>query len=410
MSRSRRPMPRTVSIQPGSPSFLRSEATWTSIVFAEPYQVVCQTSSRIRWRLTTAPGSCASSARSSNSFGVSPISSPPRTTRRERDVDLELADAERLGRLSAAAGPAGHGADTRDELAEAERLDDVVVRPELEADDAVDLLALGGHDDDRHVRPGAQLPADGVAVHVGQPQVEKHEVGLGRRERLAAGRDARDLEALAPRPAARGSAIASSSSTIRSFTPASWHGRDQRRRAFRTFACFWWSLCPPRAHPWQGASYGRNDPTRRHRMARKHALLISLAVALALVAGAFAAVRTTELGASASTSTRSRPDSSRRATASSTDRQADPRAGAQAASDALGGRQLGLVGLVRPRPDPAGARLEFRPRLREQRPRRPRRRPRRGRRLRRSRGRQRSRPRRQRRRRRERPRPRPRRR
>jgi hypothetical protein len=36
-------------------------------------------------------------------------------------------------------------------------------------------------------------------------------------------------------------------------------------------------------------------------MARKHALFISVAVACALVAGVFAAVRTTELGASAST-------------------------------------------------------------------------------------------------------------
>ena len=44
-----------------------------------------------------------------------------------------------------------HGADARDELAEAERLDDVVVGAELEADDAVDLLAPRGHHDDRHV-------------------------------------------------------------------------------------------------------------------------------------------------------------------------------------------------------------------------------------------------------------------
>jgi hypothetical protein len=36
-------------------------------------------------------------------------------------------------------------------------------------------------------------------------------------------------------------------------------------------------------------------------MARKHALFISLAVAAALVAGTFAALRTTELGASAAT-------------------------------------------------------------------------------------------------------------
>ena len=45
-ARSRKPTPRTVSIQPGSPSFLRSAATWTSIVFDEPYQVVSQTSSQ----------------------------------------------------------------------------------------------------------------------------------------------------------------------------------------------------------------------------------------------------------------------------------------------------------------------------------------------------------------------------
>ena len=43
-------MPRTVSIQDGSPSFLRSDATWTSIVFALPYQVVCHTSWRISAR------------------------------------------------------------------------------------------------------------------------------------------------------------------------------------------------------------------------------------------------------------------------------------------------------------------------------------------------------------------------
>ena len=55
-TRSRKPTPRTVSIQPGSPSFRRSAATWTSIVFEEPYQLVCQTSASSRCRLTAAPG------------------------------------------------------------------------------------------------------------------------------------------------------------------------------------------------------------------------------------------------------------------------------------------------------------------------------------------------------------------
>src|SRR5581483_2762169 len=83
-TRSRKPTPRTVSIQAGSPSFLRNEATWTSIVFAEPYQLVCQTSARRRRRLTAAPGSRASAASRSNSFGVSSRSRPASVARRAR--------------------------------------------------------------------------------------------------------------------------------------------------------------------------------------------------------------------------------------------------------------------------------------------------------------------------------------
>ena len=64
----------TVSIHDGWPSFLRSAATWTSMVFVPPYHDVSQTSSKIRARDTTAPGSFASSASRSNSLGVSSIS------------------------------------------------------------------------------------------------------------------------------------------------------------------------------------------------------------------------------------------------------------------------------------------------------------------------------------------------
>ena len=88
------------------------------------------------------------------------------------------------------------GADARDELAQPERLDDVVVRAELEPDDAVDLLALGGDHDDRDVRASAQLAADGEPVDVGQAEVEQDEVGRRRVERLLPRRDARHLEAL----------------------------------------------------------------------------------------------------------------------------------------------------------------------------------------------------------------------
>ena len=44
------------------------------------------------------------------------------------------------------------GFDPRDQLAAAERLREVIVGPHLQADDAVDLLALGGQHDDRDVR------------------------------------------------------------------------------------------------------------------------------------------------------------------------------------------------------------------------------------------------------------------
>ena len=50
------------------------------------------------------------------------------------------------------------------ELAQRERLGDVVVGAELEAEDLVDLLGLGGEHDDRHRRARAQPPADLEAV------------------------------------------------------------------------------------------------------------------------------------------------------------------------------------------------------------------------------------------------------
>ena len=90
------------------------------------------------------------------------------------------------------------GPDPRHELAQAERLDEVVVGSELEADDAVDLLAARRDDDDRHVAARPQLTADGEAVDVRQPEVEQHEVGRLCGEGIRPGRDADDVEPLAP--------------------------------------------------------------------------------------------------------------------------------------------------------------------------------------------------------------------
>ena len=66
------------------------------------------------------------------------------------------------------------------ELAHAERLHDVVVGAELEADDAIDLLALRGEHDDLGVarrRVALQRLADLGARDVGQHEVEQDEVG-----------------------------------------------------------------------------------------------------------------------------------------------------------------------------------------------------------------------------------------
>ena len=201
-ARSRNPTPRTVSISVGSPSFLRSEATWTSTVFDEPYQVVSQTSRRIRCRSTTTPGLGGEQREQvellQRQLQLAAVERRPA----RRDVDLERAD--RRGRLvppwRLAGSRRGDGADPRHELAQAERLHDVVVRAELEPDDAVDLLALRRDHDDRHVRARAQLAADREAVDVRQPEVEQHEVDGGGVERRLAGRDARHLEALAREP------------------------------------------------------------------------------------------------------------------------------------------------------------------------------------------------------------------
>src|SRR5581483_11570767 len=89
--------------------------------------------------------------------------------------------------------------DPREQLAEAEGLHDVVVRAELEPDDAVDLLALRADHDDRDVRAAPKLAANGEAVEVGQRQVEQDEIGLARLERRPACPDALDREAFPPK-------------------------------------------------------------------------------------------------------------------------------------------------------------------------------------------------------------------
>ena len=64
------------------------------------------------------------------------------------------------------------------QLAQAERLGDVVAGAELEAEDDVDLGVPGGDHDDRHRLQGAHLLAELDARLVGQHDVEQDQVGV----------------------------------------------------------------------------------------------------------------------------------------------------------------------------------------------------------------------------------------
>ena len=110
-------------------------------------------------------------------MGVSAISSPSIVTRPRAAVDDERTDLDHAADVSCARRTAARDrTDARDELTEPERLDDVVVRAELEPDDAVDLVAARGDDDDRHVRLGTQLAAQVEPVEVGQTEIEQDDV------------------------------------------------------------------------------------------------------------------------------------------------------------------------------------------------------------------------------------------
>ena len=119
---------------------------------------------------------------------VRSTSSPPTLRRPAGRVHADGADLERAvlrvraagagrARLRSVARPPQHRPDPRGHLARAEGLDDVVVGAELEADDAVGLLAAGGEHDDRDLGALAERAGDVVARPVGELHVEEDEVG-----------------------------------------------------------------------------------------------------------------------------------------------------------------------------------------------------------------------------------------
>ena len=95
-------------------------------------------------------------------------------------ADLQLGQADDGGILLAGllAEAAQHRLDAGQHLAGAEGLYDVIVRAQLQAQDAVDLLALGGEHDDRQAAGLADGAADVDARHAGHHQVQHHHVRM----------------------------------------------------------------------------------------------------------------------------------------------------------------------------------------------------------------------------------------
>ena len=103
-------------------------------------------------------------------------------------------------RLAPERGPAQERPDPAAELADRERLRDVVVRPELEPNDLVQLVVAGSEHDDRHGALRPQPAADLEPVELREHEVEDDEVDPVRAEaleRLLAVARLHDPEALA---------------------------------------------------------------------------------------------------------------------------------------------------------------------------------------------------------------------
>ena len=150
--------------------------------------------------MKTRPGRLARWRRISNSVAVRPIRRLPRWTRRRSRSMTQVAvpdDPAARGVGEVAVGPTQQRADPAHQLAQRERLRDVVVRAELQADHLVELVAPRRQEQDRRLGADRAEAAQHLEpVDARQPDVEDDEVGrLGRRELealLAAPRD-RDL-------------------------------------------------------------------------------------------------------------------------------------------------------------------------------------------------------------------------
>ena len=123
------------------------------------------------------PG-CCGEGRQQLELGRRQVDGRPPTSVRIRGTSSSTSPARIISAgLERSVGSAQHGPDAGDELARAERLGQVVVGTELEAEQLVELVVARREHDDRDRRVAAQLAGDVEAVEPGQAEVEHDEVG-----------------------------------------------------------------------------------------------------------------------------------------------------------------------------------------------------------------------------------------
>ncbi len=113
----------------------------------------------------------------------------------QRVVSVAGALRRRLHRTAAQPGT-----DPRDEFPQGVRLDHVVVGPELQADDTVDLLGPTGQHDHRYFAGLPQPTQDGESIHPRHRDIEHHKIDFSGLEELERGLTVRRLQDPIPEP------------------------------------------------------------------------------------------------------------------------------------------------------------------------------------------------------------------
>jgi hypothetical protein len=101
---------------------------------------------------------------------------------------LEAGEQADVAARALAPGPAAHqGLDPGQQLARRDRLDHIVVGPQLQPDDAVDRIAQGAEQQDGRAVGPRHLAAQRQAVLAGQVDVQHHHVDQAALQHLAGG-------------------------------------------------------------------------------------------------------------------------------------------------------------------------------------------------------------------------------